>query len=86
MSMRSKSASSRATRWAIAYFGFSIVLLTGPVYGWLGNRVEPRVFGLPFSLVYVLLVIAANFGVLALLYRSRVIDHAELGETEGSER
>lgn len=54
---------------ALLYFGGSIVALTSPVFGWLGNHIEPRVLGLPWSLVYVLLIVAANFGVLVFLYR-----------------
>lgn len=53
---------------AVGYFAASTVMLVGPVYGWLGNSVEPRVLGLPWSLVYVLLIIAANFVVLAVLH------------------
>lgn len=67
---------------AVGWFVLSTVLLVAPVYSVLGNRVEPRVLGLPWSLVYVLLVLAANFAVLAGLYRARVIDHAELPESD----
>ena len=65
---------SRLTRAAALYFVASTVVLVAPVYTWFGNHVEPRVFGLPWSLCYVLGVIATNFIVLALLYRYRVID------------
>jgi TRAP-type C4-dicarboxylate transport system permease small subunit len=82
--MRSNSSASRWAGVAVAYFFFSTIMLIGPVYGWLGNRVAPRVLGLPFSLVYVLLIITANFLALALLYRSRAIDHAELDEGDDS--
>ncbi|MBC8069341.1 MAG: hypothetical protein IAG13_13480 [Deltaproteobacteria bacterium] len=75
--------STRATGWALAYFALSTVVLVAPVYTTFGNRIEPRVLGLPWSLVWVLLVIAANCGVLALLYVRRSIDHAEL-EDEAS--
>jgi hypothetical protein len=34
--------------------------LVWPLYPWLGNHVEPRVLGMPWSLVYVILVIAVN--------------------------
>jgi hypothetical protein len=61
-------------RLAVAYFGLSTALLVAPLFTVLGNRVEPRVLGLPWSLVYVLLVVTANFVVLALLYRARVAD------------
>lgn len=59
-------------RLAIAYFLVSTLLLTAPVFTWLGNAIEPRVLGLPWSLTYVLGVIAANFAVLLVLYRKGV--------------
>lgn len=59
-------------RLAIAYFVASTVALVAPVYTSVGNRIEPRVLGLPFSLVYVLGVIAANLVVLAWIYRRGV--------------
>ncbi len=59
-------------RLAIAYFVASAALLVAPLYTVLGNHIEPRVFGLPWSLVYVLGVIAANFAALAWMYRSGV--------------
>ncbi len=59
-------------RLAIAYFAGSTLVLIAPVYLWFGNSIEPRVFGLPWSLVYVLGVIAANFGVLSWMYRAGV--------------
>lgn len=59
-------------RAAIAYFVLSTCVLVAPVYTVLGNRIEPRVLGLPWSLVYVLGVIAANFGVLLWMYRNGV--------------
>lgn len=59
-------------RLAIAYFIVSTGALVAPVYTAVGNRIEPRVFGLPFSLIYVLGVIAANFAVLLWMYRKGV--------------
>lgn len=82
--MTSPPAPRRRTlgpRLAAAWFLLSTLALVWPVYPWLGNHVEPRVLGLPWSLVYVLLVIAANFGALALLYRFHVVDDRELDET-----
>lgn len=58
-------------RGAIAYFALSTAALVAPVYTWLGNTIEPRVLGLPWSLVWVLGVVLANATVLALLYRGR---------------
>lgn len=64
-------------RLAVAYFVLSTLFLIAPVYTVLGNRVEPRLLGLPWSLVYVLLVVTANLVVLALLYRAHVADDDE---------
>lgn len=77
--MTSPSAARRrlGTRLAVLWFMLSTAALVWPVYPWLGNRVHPRVLGLPWSLTYVLLVIAANFGALLLLYRLRVVDDRE---------
>lgn len=69
-----------ATRLALGYFAVSVAALVWPIYPWLGNHIEPRVLGLPWSLVWVLLVITANFLVLALLYRLKVVDHREIDE------
>ena len=67
-------------RGAIAWFVVSTVLLVAPVYTIIGNRIEPRVLGLPWSLVYVLLAVLVNTGVLAWLYIGRKVDHAEHDE------
>jgi drug/metabolite transporter (DMT)-like permease len=68
---------TRATRWAVVYFAVSTGVLIAPAYTWWGNHVEPRVLGLPWSLVSVLLVVAANFAVLGWLYAKRLIDDEE---------
>jgi MFS family permease len=62
---------------AVLWFVLSAAMLVWPVYPWLGNHVHPRVLGLPWSLVYVLLVIAANFVALLVLYHLRVVDDRE---------
>ena len=71
---------SLGPRLAVAWFVLSTALLVWPVYPWLGNHVHPRVLGLPWSLVYVLLVSAANFTALLVLYRLRLIDDRELSD------
>lgn len=71
------SAASRAQIWAVVYFVAATAFLVWPLFFWLGNFVEPRVFGLPWALIYVLLVIAANFAVLTWLYRRGVVDAEE---------
>jgi drug/metabolite transporter (DMT)-like permease len=65
---------------ALVWFSLSTVLLIAPVFPWLGNRIEPRVAGLPWSLVWVLGVVALNFAALAWLYATRSIDDAELDD------
>lgn len=72
-------------RLAVAWFVLSTLALVWPVYPWLGNHIEPRVLGLPWSLVFVLLVITANFGALLLLYRLRVVDDRETDEAPRDE-
>ncbi len=52
-------------------------MLIWPIYPALGNFIEPRVLGLPWSLVWVLIVIACNFVVLLVLFRLRAIDDRE---------
>ena len=68
------SASNWALRLSLLYFALSVASLVWPIYPWLGNRIEPRILGLPFSLLWVLIVIASNFVVLVALFRARVID------------
>lgn len=65
---------ARIRRLLAAYFVFSGLALVWPLHGWLGNHVEPRVLGLPWSFAYVLAIVVANFGVLAFAYRRRWID------------
>lgn len=74
--------SSAATRWALLYFAAATAALVWPIYPWLGDRIEPRVMGLPFSLVWILAIITSNFCVLLLLYRLRLIDDLEFEESE----
>jgi hypothetical protein len=64
-------------RVAPLFFVATTALLVWPLYPWLGNAIEPRVLGLPWSLVYVLLVIVVNAVVLSWLYLARVIDAAD---------
>jgi hypothetical protein len=61
-------------RAAPLFFVATTALLVWPLYPWLGDTIEPRVLGLPWSLVYVLLVILVNAAVLTGLYMARVID------------
>ena len=72
-------------RVAPLFFVATTALLVWPLYPWLGNRVEPRVLGLPWSLVYVLLVIVVNAAALTGLYVGRVIEAGDEDE-EKAER
>ena len=55
---------------ALSYFAAVTLALIWPIYPWLGNHVEPRVMGLPWSLFYVLAWILADPGVLMVLHRA----------------
>lgn len=72
--------STRATRLSLLYFALATAALVWPIYPWLGNRIEPRVLGLPWSLTWVLIVIACNFAVLLVLFRLRAIDDREIDD------
>jgi predicted PurR-regulated permease PerM len=76
----SPAKSSWATRLALLYFALATAALVWPVSPWLGDRIEPRLWGLPFSLTWVLGIITCNFCVLLLLYRWRLIDDREIDE------
>ena len=72
-----------AQRLAVLYFALATACLVWPIYPGIANRIEPRLFGLPFSLTWVLGVITLNFVVLLILYRLRLIDAREpTGEHE----
>lgn len=77
-----RRATSTIGRWAILYFACSTVFLVAPVYTALGNHIEPRVFGLPWSLVYVLAVVLANATVLAVLHAARLVDDDDTTDAE----
>jgi hypothetical protein len=66
-----------ATGLALLYFVLATAALVWPIYPAVANRIEPRVLGLPFSLIWVLAVIACNFLVLVVLYRLRLVDDRE---------
>ena len=64
-------------RMAPLFFVATTALLVWPLYPWLGDTIEPRVLGLPWSLVYVLLIIVVNAVALTGLYVARVVDAGE---------
>ncbi|WAS95930.1 hypothetical protein [Nannocystis punicea] len=67
----------RWVRLSPLYFVASTAMLVWPLYPLLGDHIEPRVFGVPWSLAYVILVILANTAVLVGLYLSRAVDAVE---------
>ncbi|MGB1015880.1 MAG: hypothetical protein ACPG4T_17215 [Nannocystaceae bacterium] len=75
----------RRNKVALSYFAAVTLALIWPIYPWLGNHVEPRVMGLPWSLFYVLAWILANTGVLVVLYRTEPPEPSDVGSAgEGS--
>jgi len=69
-------------RVAPLFFIATTALLVWPLYPWLGNTIEPRVLGLPWSLSYVIGVILIDAAALTALYLLRVVD-AEEGPDRG---
>jgi hypothetical protein len=67
-------------RVAPLFFVATTALLVWPLYPWLGDAIEPRVLGLPWSLVYVLGVILVDALALTALYLLRVVDAEEDAE------
>lgn len=65
---------ARVARFSPLFFVATTAALVWPIYPWLGDHVEPRVLGLPWSLVYVLLMIGLNTLVLAWLHLSGALD------------
>ncbi|MCY1059848.1 hypothetical protein [Nannocystis sp. SCPEA4] len=67
----------RLVRLSPLYFVATTAALVWPLYPLLGDHIEPRVLGMPWSLAYVLLIILANTAVLVGLYLSRSVDAVE---------
>lgn len=59
------------------FFIATTALVVWPLYPWLGNAIEPRVLGLPWSLSYVIGVILIDAAALTALYLLRVVDAEE---------
>ena len=57
-----------------ALFAIYVVLcagaLTWPGYSWLGNRIEPLILGLPFSLAWVIGWVLLTFIALVVYHRT----------------
>ncbi|MBA3548891.1 MAG: hypothetical protein H0T76_20600 [Nannocystis sp.] len=62
------------------FFIAMTALLVWPLYPWLGNSIEPRVFGLPWSLVYLIGIIVIDAAALTALYLLRIVDAEEDGD------
>lgn len=73
----------RRARLSPLYFVASTAALVWPIYPLLGDHIEPRVLGLPWSLAYVIAIIGLNTAVLIALFVSRAVDADEAGEGEG---
>lgn len=71
---------ARLARLSPLFFVGTTAALVWPVYPLFGDHVEPRVFGLPWSLVWVLGVIVADTAVLIALFVTRMVDAAEADE------
>ncbi len=67
----------RIARLSPLFFVGTTAALIWPLYPLLGDHIEPRVLGLPWSLAYVLAIILLNTAVLAALYVARSGDAAE---------
>ena len=73
MAARNASAGNWRVLATCAYFALATLALIHPAFTWLGDRIEPRFMGLPFSLVYVLGWIGLNSLVLIWMYRARLV-------------
>ncbi len=71
---------SLLARVAPLFFIAMTALLVWPLYPWLGNSIEPRVFGLPWSLVYLIGIIVIDAAALTALYLLRIVDAEEDGD------
>lgn len=54
----------------VLYAALCLGAMVWPGYGWFGNRIEPFVLGLPFSLFWIVLWVGLSFAALALYQAS----------------
>ena len=74
----------RLARLSPLFFVASTAALVWPIYPWLGDHIEPRIWGVPWSLAYVLMIVLANTAALVSLYLTRAVDADEAeGELRG---
>lgn len=62
-----------------AYVVVCLAALTWPGYAWLGNSIEPRLLGIPFSLAWVIGWVLLTFAALAIYHAT---DRGSDGGTE----
>jgi len=53
-----------AGRWAVGAFLVLFALTEPPFVYWIGNRIEPWIFGVPFLYAYLLILYVGLIGVL----------------------
>ena len=53
-----------------AYFVVCTAALIWPGYAWLGNRIEPRLLGLPLSFAYNIVWVVLSFVVMVVFHLS----------------
>lgn len=58
---------STPARWAAGFCTAAFLAVLWPVYAWF-SRIEPMVLGMPFSLFYLVVVIALVFSVMLALF------------------
>ena len=59
----------------VLFGGFALLLLASliwPVYAWAGERIEPRILGLPFAFAWNVMAVVASF--FALLWYDRILE------------
>lgn len=55
----------------LVFVAVCALALAWPGYAWFGNRIEPRVVGLPFSFVWNIGWVLASFGALVAFHVTR---------------
>ena len=63
------SPTERNNLWFIIFAVFIALVMVFPIFG-LANRVEPRVLGMPFSMIWVIFWIGVEFVVLVAFFLS----------------
>jgi phosphoglycerol transferase MdoB-like AlkP superfamily enzyme len=69
------------TRGIIFFIIFCLIILIQAFYWLFANSVKPFVLGMPFSMFFIVLVIAIEFIALLIVYFAEAKDIAEGGES-----